>query len=86
MYAVYEATWYEFTTAKQMIALNQSQISKSNQVITLLLASYSNTGNEFEEVLRTQQEILKYQIAETIALTKYHTALAEIDYLTSKSE
>jgi outer membrane protein TolC len=86
LYAVYEATWYEFTTAKQMIALYQSQISKSNQVITLLLASYSNTGNEFEEVLRTQQEILKYQIAETTAITKYHTALAKIDYLTSKSE
>ena len=82
----YEMTWYELDRANQLIDLYHAQITKTEQAITLLLTAYSNSGKDFEEVLRMQQELLKYQMAETIALKEYYTALAKLDYLTAKSE
>lgn len=82
----YEMTWYELDRANQLIDLYHAQIIKTEQAITLLLTAYSNSGKDFEEVLRMQQELLKYQMAETIALKEYYTALARLDYLTAKSE
>ena len=79
-------TWYELDRANQLIDLYHAQITKTEQAITLLLTAYSNSGKDFEEVLRMQQELLKYQMAETIALKEYFTALAKLDYLTAKSE
>lgn len=82
----YEMSWYELDRANQLIDLYHAQITKTEQAITLLLTAYSNSGKDFEEVLRMQQELLKYQMAETIALKEYYTALAKLDYLTAKSE
>ena len=82
--SAYEMTWYELDRANQLIDLYHAQITKTKQAITLLLTAYSNSGKDFEEVLRMQQELLKYQMAETIALKEYYTALARLDYLTAK--
>jgi hypothetical protein len=43
-------------------------------------------GKDFEDILRMQQELLKYQIAEANALTLFYISLAKLDYLTSKTE
>lgn len=82
----YEMTRYELDRAKQLMDLYHAQIIKTKQIISLLLTAYSNSGKEFEEVLRMQQELLKYQMAETSTLKEYYTALAKLDYITSKSE
>ena len=82
--SMYASSWYDLIKAKQLIALYNAQITKSNQVLSLLLSSYRNSGKEFEEVLRTQQELLKYRVSETSAIKDYYTALAKLDYLTSK--
>ncbi|UTW63077.1 TolC family protein [bacterium SCSIO 12741] len=82
----YELFWYELDEAYQLIALYQKQIRQINQAQRLLVTSYSHTGEDFEEVLRMQQELLDYQIAEASALKNYYTALAKLDYLTAKSE
>lgn len=84
--STYEMTWYELDRANQLIDLYHEQIVKTEQAITLLLTAYSNSGKDFEEVLRMQQELLKYQMAETTALKEYYTALAKLDYITAKYE
>ncbi|MCB0397347.1 MAG: TolC family protein [Flavobacteriales bacterium] len=84
--STYEMTWFELDRASQLITLYHSQTEKTNQVLNLLLTAYSNSGKDFEEVLRMQQELLKYQMAETTAIKDYYTALAKLDYLTAKSE
>lgn len=84
--STYEMTWYELDRADQLIDLYRIQIEKTEQAIDLLLTAYSNSGKDFEEVLRMQQELLKYQMAETIALKVYSTALAKLDYITAKYE
>lgn len=82
----YELAWYELEKSRELIQLYASQIKKTNQAITLLMRAYSNSGKDFEEVLRMQQKLLKYQMAEATAIKTYYTALAKIDYLTAKTE
>ena len=58
--------------------------SRTNQLIQLLYSSYSNSSEDFEEVLRMQQQLLKYEMAKVTAQKNHFIALAEIEYLTSK--
>lgn len=82
----YELVWYQLTEAIQLSDLFSNQIEKTNQAIRLLSASYNNSGQDFEEILRMQQELLKYQIAQATAKKNFETALAKLDYLTTKYE
>ncbi len=82
----YEMTWYDLESAKEQLKLYQKQIEKSKIVIGLLEKEYSNTGEDFVEILRMQQELINYQIAEATAIKNFYIALAKLDYLTAKSE
>lgn len=82
----YEMTWYELERSKEQYSLYQKQIEKSKMVISLLEKEYSNSGENFVEILRMQQELIKYQIAEATAIKDFYIALAKLDYLTAKSE
>lgn len=82
----YEMTWYELERSKEQYSLYQKQIEKSKMVISLLEKEYSNSGEDFVEILRMQQELIKYQIAEATAIKDFYIALAKLDYLTAKSE
>lgn len=82
----YETAWFELNRASQLMELYKVQMAKTEMAIDLMLVAYSNSGGDFEEVLRMQQQQLKYQIAEAIALKDYYTALAKLDYLTAKPE
>ncbi len=80
----YEMAWYELEKAKMLISLYQTQVNKTQQVISLLETAYSNSGKDFEEILRLQQELLQYKIAEASAIKSFYIALAKLDYLTAK--
>lgn len=82
----YEMAWYELDKARQLIELYSTQVSKTEQAISLLETAYSNSGKDFEEILRMQQELLKYQIATATTTKAFYVALAKLDYLTSKTE
>ena len=82
----YEMAWYEVKKAERMIELYTTQSQKTQQVIELLYVAYSNSGKDFEEILRMQQQLLKYEMAKITALKNYHVAIAKIDYLTAKVE
>ncbi|WP_417266388.1 TolC family protein [Brumimicrobium sp.] len=82
----YELTFYELKSAKEQLLLYERQIEKSKQIITLLEKEYSNSGEDFVEILRMQQELINYQIAEATATKNFFIALAKLDYLTAKSE
>ena len=82
----YEMTFYEMESAKEQILLYQRQIEKSKQIIILLEREYSNSGGDFVEILRMQQELINYQITEATETKNFFIALAKLDYLTAKSE
>lgn len=82
----YEVIWYKIQKQTELIVLYEAQIQESEQSLKLLFSAYSNSGKDFEEVLRMQQQILKYQRMKATALSDYHIALAELDYITAKTK
>lgn len=82
----YEMIWYKIQKQTELIVLYEAQIQESEQSLNLLFSAYSNSGKDFEEVLRMQQQILKYQRMKATALSDYHIALAEMDYITAKTK
>ena len=80
----YSMVDFELNQQQQLIELYDQQIAESQQALNLLYSAYGNSGKEFEEVLRMQQKLLKYQKMKATAIIKYYTALAKIDYITAK--
>ena len=82
----YELAWYELDRSIRLTVLYKEQIEKTKQAIDLILVAYRNSGEDFEEVLMLQQQLLTFQIAESKSVSEFYTALAEIDFLTAKTE
>jgi outer membrane protein TolC len=80
----YEAVWFEIKQQEKLLQLYEKQIQTSQKSLELLYASYGNSGKGFEEVLRMQQQLLKYQKLKAEALTQYTVSVAKINYVTSK--
>ena len=86
LFSNYESAWFELEKAVQLVTLYNSQMVKTEQMVDLLYVAYANSGKDFEEVLRTQQQLLKYQIALATTNTNFYIAMAQLDYITAKSE
>jgi outer membrane protein TolC len=80
----YEKTWFQIQQQKGLIDLYEQQTQQTNQSLNLLFSAYSNSGKDFEEVLRMQQQLLKYERMKATAEVEYQTALAKLDYITAK--
>jgi len=80
----YEMTVFDLQQQRDLIRLYDDQILESKQSLNLLFTAYGNSGKDFEEVLRMQQQLLQYQKMKASALAEIHIALAEMDYITSK--
>lgn len=77
----YEQIWFDINKQEQLIMLYNEQIKETSRALNLLTTAYSNSGKEFEEVLRMQQEILKYKKKKASAISKYKTAVAKMKYV-----
>jgi len=76
---------FEIQKQQELIELYEEQIVESKQALNLLLSAYANSGKDFEEVLRMQQQILKYQKRKVTSVSKYHKAWAKHNYITAKT-
>jgi outer membrane protein TolC len=84
--SAYENELYNSQRALELLELYDVQIQKTNQAIDLLYSAYSNSGKEFEEVLRMEQQLLKYNMSKSTAIKDYYISVAKLDYLTSKKQ
>ncbi|MBU2526787.1 MAG: TolC family protein [Bacteroidetes bacterium] len=82
--SAWETNLFELEKAQIQIELYQQQIIKTQQTIDLLLSAYSNGTTDFEEILRMQQQLLKYQMEISTAFKNYQEARAKADYLIGK--
>ncbi|MEB2786305.1 TolC family protein [Algoriphagus persicinus] len=82
----YEMARFEIQQQQELLQLYGQQIQESEQALNLLFTAYGNSGREFEEVLRMQQQLLKYEKMKATALAEYHTKVAELDYITAKTK
>ncbi len=81
----YEMSWFEIRQQQELITLFDEQVIETEQTLRLLFSAYGNSGKDFEEVLRMQQELLKYKKMKASAMANYYTAVAQLEYITSKS-
>ena len=77
----YESVWFDINKQEQLITLYDQQIDKTRRALKLLTTAYANSGKDFEEILRMQQELLKYEKKKVDAISKYKTAVARMEYV-----
>lgn len=82
----YEMLWFEISKQQDLVELYDTQIKTSRQTLNLLFTAYGNAGKDFEEVLRMEQQLLKYQKMKVTALTQFHIAVEKMYYLTAKEK
>ena len=80
----YEMAFFDIRQQTDLVSLFDEQITESKQALNLLFTSYGNSGKDFEEVLRMQQQLLKYDKLKITALKQYKIALAKLNYITAK--
>ena len=79
-----EEVWRDKLDAERRIYLNIHLSDLAQQSLDLLLADYTSAGADFEEVLRMERKLLKYELALEKARADQSTSAAYIDYLTAK--
>ncbi|SNZ01333.1 TolC family protein [Flagellimonas pacifica] len=78
---IYENTSKDFNDGDRRIALNKRQSEIAKKVLDILITSYSTDSKDFEEVLRIERQLLRYELAHQKALTDKNAAVAFIYYL-----
>jgi len=82
----YSLANYNVSKAKTLKGLYIKQTESTQQAISLLIAAYSNSETDFEEILRMNQDLLMFQTATVTAHKNQFIAQSTIDYLISKQE
>lgn len=82
--SVYENTYKDYNDGDRRISLNAKQSKIAKKVLDILITSYSTNSKDFEEVLRIERQLLKYDLAYQKALTDKNAAIAFMYYLIGK--
>ena len=67
--------------ASRRTELYREQSDLARQTLNLLMTGYSASGQDFEEVLRVQQQLLDYQLQLVTAVVDQHMAVAMLEML-----
>ena len=73
----------EYESAKLMLELAHKQIEISNGAYDILLAEYSSKGRRFDELMKLQSDINRYEIEIIKSIVQSHLAKFKIDRLTN---
>jgi hypothetical protein len=67
--------------AERRVELYKEQADLANRTANLLLAGFTSTGTDFEEILRMQYKVLEYGLKHIEAVADYNTAVAKAEKL-----
>jgi outer membrane protein, heavy metal efflux system len=77
--------WYkDYRDAARRAVLYQKLTGIARQTLSLLVSEYSTNGSDFEELLRMDRQLLKYELELEKARADRNTTIAYINYLTGK--
>ena len=74
-----------FETFRGTVDSTEQLARLSPEKTPIIYAEYPTTRKEFEEVLRMEQQLLKYNMSKSTATKDYYISVARLDYLTAKS-
>ncbi|WP_051287298.1 TolC family protein [Algoriphagus mannitolivorans] len=75
----------DWEDADRKIRLYSGQRELTDQTLNWLITSYTANGDDFEEILRTQQSLLDYQMKEINAINLQYQSLAKLEMLSASS-
>ncbi|WP_456377015.1 TolC family protein [Lutibacter sp.] len=81
---IFSSSYKNFNDGDRRVALNLKQVQIAKKVLEVLITSYSTNAKDFEEVLRIERQLLKYELAYQQALVDKNAALAFMQYLIGK--
>ncbi|MDX1828839.1 MAG: TolC family protein [Lutibacter sp.] len=81
---IYTSSYKNYSDGERRIALNKKQAQIAKKVLDVLITSYSTDAKDFEEVLRIERQLLKYELAYQQALIDKNAAIAFMNYLIGK--
>lgn len=76
-----EKAWRDYQDALRRVDLYRRQRRIAQQALDILVAEYSVSGTEFEDVLKIDRQILDYSFALEKARADQNTAVAYLNYL-----
>ncbi len=79
-----EEAYETYKDAQRRVQLYQEQVSRAQQALDILMTNYSS-GDDFEELLRMQQQRLDYELALAQARVDQNRSVARIRYLTGQA-
>jgi outer membrane protein TolC len=71
----------EYNDADRRVELYREQADLANRTANLLLAGFTSTGTDFEEILSIQYKVLEYGLKHIEAVADYNTAVAKAEKL-----
>ncbi len=71
----------DMTDANNRLSLYLEQTRIAEQALQILVDAYSTGGKDFEEILRIQRMLLKYQLETAKAIKDKNTAVAAMEAL-----
>ena len=77
--AVIEKAYADFETARLRMGLYEQQIEITQAVINILETDYSTKGNNFDELLRLEKELIDYDLKMLKAIVQSHIAKSNIE-------
>lgn len=76
-----EMNWIKYDDANRRIQLYNSQNLKAKQALEIIVSSYTNSGKDFEEILRIQRMMLGYDLKIIQAIRDNNISVAKIESL-----
>ncbi|MGJ3233915.1 TolC family protein [Marivirga sp.] len=80
----YESTVFEIEKQLELLNLYERQIKKTENTLEIIWKSYSSSGADFEEVLRIQQQFLKYRKLKAKAEAEFSISIQKYQYLINR--
>ncbi len=81
---LFDKAWKDYLDAVRRISLNQDQLDLSKKSLDLLETEYASGKESFEEILRMERKVLKYNLEFEKAKADKQAAISFLNYLMGK--
>ncbi|MEE4197175.1 MAG: TolC family protein [Bacteroidales bacterium] len=81
---LFDNTWKEYLDAERRIGLNERQLDLAKKSLKILESEYATANTNFEEILRMERKVLKYNLELEKAIVDKQATIAFINYLMGK--
>ncbi|MFT4737195.1 MAG: cobalt-zinc-cadmium efflux system outer membrane protein [Paraglaciecola sp.] len=77
----FENLKYNVSRENELLAFYQIQMGETEQIQSLMLSAFSNSGKDLDELLRIQMQLLNYQTKKIKSQTRLKILAENLDYL-----